>query len=334
MTRIRKPITIALFVFAACAVGVAWWQHTALVRAQADLARANALIAELARKPSAVAPEPAALAAATGTSPAPAMPPAAEDGGRRGRQGRFGRAMADLSSDPEIAPLMLNQRKRAVAARYAALLAKLGLPAAQTDQLTTLLAEKQISRYEAQTMARSQGLGRDQAQEIAKQSESDADAAIKAMLGESAFAQLQDFDHSYPQRTTVGSLAERLNYAGAPLPAGQQEQLIQILASTAVPVPGSRGGEPAGPPFGGGGPGGRPGGGMPVFGQDVSDADIQAYADQKAASDAVALQQASALLTPAQLAALQQIQQEENEQIKLSTLTMRRLRQARGGGGQ
>ena len=108
MNRIRPPITIALFAFAACAVGVAWWQHTALVRVQADLARANGLIAELARKPVSPPPVPAAHAAPVVAGALPDTQRGVEEGGRRGRQGRIGRSIADLSGDPEIAPLMLN----------------------------------------------------------------------------------------------------------------------------------------------------------------------------------------------------------------------------------
>jgi hypothetical protein len=206
------------------------------------------------------------------------------------------------------------------------------LPPAQAEALKTLLAEKQLSRNEAQSMARGQGLGREEAQTIAQQTEAESDAAIKTLLGDTAFTQLQEFDRTYAQRTMVGTLAERLGYAGAPLPAKQQDQLIQILAANAVAAPGSRGGEPLGAALGVGGPGGRQGGPMPFFGPDVSDADTQAYASRKAASDAVALEQASGLLTPAQLAILQQMQQEDCEQMKLNTLTARRLRQVRGGG--
>ena len=72
---------------------------------------------------------------------------------------------------------------------------------------------------------------------------------------------------------------------------------------------------------------------MPFLGRDVSDADLQAYSEAKAAGDAAVLQQASAILTPAQLAALQQTQQEENDQMRLAALTARKLRQARAAGG-
>ena len=168
---------------------------------------------------------------------------------------------------------------------------------------------------------------------MATLADTESDAALKAMLGANGFGQLQDFDRTYAQRTSVDSLAERLSYAGAPLPTAQQEQLIQILATNATAVPAARGGDQGAGPFGAAGSSGRPGGGMPFFGPETSEAETQAYVTAKAESDAAALQQASAILTPAQLAVLQQMQQEENEQTALNVLTRQRLRQARGEGG-
>ena len=329
MARSRTPLTVVLVLAVVGALALAWRQHSALVQTRIELGRAREQVAALQHNDAAPAPAPA-VASTTGpavAASAPERPAGPEDGTPMGRPGRFARAMADLSSDPEIAPLLLNQRKRAVATRYAALLARLGLPPAQTEQLKTLLAEKQLSRSDAQMMARTQGLGREEAQRMALQADAESDAAIKALLGEAGFNQLQDFDRTYAQRATVGSLAERLSYAGAPLPTAQQEQLIQILAANATPAHGGRGGEG---PFGGGGPGGHPGGSGPFLGRDISEADTEAYLAAKAASDATALQQASSILTPAQVAMLQQMQQEENEQLKLSALTTRRLRQVRG----
>mgnify|MGYP007068284940 CR=1 FL=1 len=323
---------MVLLLAMAGALALAWRQHAALAQAQTELVRAREQIAALRQNAAAPAPAPAVapITGAVAAASAPERPTGPEDGAPLGRPGRFARAIADLSSDPEIAPLLLNQRKRAVASRYAALLARLGLPPAQTEQLKTLLAEKQLSRSDAQMMARTQGLGREEAQRMAQQADAESDAAIKALLGEAGFNQLQDFDRTYAQRTTVGSLAERLSYAGASLQTAQQEQLIQILAANATPAPGGRGGEAGPGPFGGGGPGGRPVGPGPFLGRDISEADTEAYLVAKAAGDATALQQASAILTPAQGAMLQQMQQEENEQVKLSTLTTRRLRQVRG----
>ncbi len=328
MLRLRTPLMIVLVLLAAGALGWAWWQHSLLRHAQSELARLQGEVAEVARQRGATRAE-VCVASESLEAGGPRPPPAGlEDHERRGGPGRFARVMAELSSDPEIGPLMLNQRKRVVATRYAALLARLGLPPAQTEQLKALLSEKQLSRTEARSMARSQGLGRDEAQEMAKLADAESDAAIKAMLGENGYGQLQDFDRTYAQRTSVNSLAERLSYAGTPLPSAQQEQLIQILATNATAVPGSRGGDQGGGPFGAGS-GGRPGGAMPFFGRDVSEADTQAYLTAKAATDAAALQQASSLLTPAQVEALRQMQQEESDQAKLNVLTMRRLRQAR-----
>lgn len=309
MSRSRTPLAITLVLFSVGALGFAWWQHAALIRTRAELALAQRRIGELQRsQPTLPVPEMTTVANAAGAplDAAPDQPPERELGDRRGGPGpggRFGRALMDLSSDPEIAPLLLNQRKRAAATRYATLLARLGLSPVQTEQLKTLLAEKQLSHSDARMMARSQGLGREDIREMTRLADAESDAALKAMLGDAGFAQLQEYDRTYAERLTVGSLANQLTYAGAPLPTAQQEQLIQILAANTVTASGG--------------------------GRGASVEESRAYLEAKAVSDAATLRQASAILTPTQLAALQQSQQDANEQLKLNALTVQRLRQLR-----
>lgn len=316
MERMKTYLVLVCVLIAIGAGGLAWRERALKRQTEAALAGAEARIAALERKLQAV------TAAAREVPPAPAGG-ATTASAQPARMSRRGEPM-DFANDPEIAPLMLKQRQRQIATRYALLFARLGLPAAQREQLLALLADKQLSHFDAMGLARRQGLGRDDAMELAKQADMDADGAIRALLGDTAFAQLQDYDRTYAQRTTVNTLATQLGYAGAALSAEQQEKLIQVMADHAVVD------APAGSlaPFGGpGGPGGR----MP-FGPGADQAEIRSFFESKVASDAEALQQASTFLTAAQLEAVRQAQEAETEQLRLAALRVDRMRRSFGGG--
>jgi hypothetical protein len=317
MERMKTSLALVCVLIAAVAGGLVWTERMAARKAQAALAEAETRIAELERR----------LQASKAVDDRPAVADGSDrprlDGGtapERERSGRRGEP-PDFSNDPEIAPLMLKQRQRQIAGRYAALFARLGLSAEQREKLQALLADKQMSHFDAMGLARRQGLGREEAMELAKQADGEADGAIRALLGDTAFAQLQEYDRTYTQRSTVNSLATQLGYAGAPLSSAQQEQLISVLAEhSVVDVPS--------------GGFGAPWGGMPrnVFGPNADPAEIRAFFESKAASDAEALQQAAAFLSPMQIEAVRQAQEAENEQLKLASLRVDRMHRAFGGG--
>lgn len=308
--------------------GVAWREHAASVRHRAELAAAQARIAELERR----------LEAASTPRSAPRAPEVASDGAgsadRRNEPdrgfwpGRRGGFMLDTANDPEIAPLLLKQRQRQIASRYAALFARLGLPPEQAARLQALLAEKQITHFDAMALARRQGLGRDEAQALAREADAEADAAIRALLGDGAYSQLQEFDRTYPQRAVVNNLATQLGYAGAPLTVAQQEQLIGVLAARAVETSAP----PGAGPFGGfDGPGGPAAGRM--FGGDLSTDEAQGLLATKVASDAETVRTAATFLAPAQVEAVGRALEEETDQMRLAALRMERMRRAQLPGG-
>jgi len=334
-----SPLVVALTLVTVGSIGWAWWQTAALARTRAELAAAEATVSDLRRQNApaqttpAPTPGPRSSPGRTAEAPRPTGPGEEGPPPFLARRASF---MAGLLNDPEIAPLLASQRRRAIETRYAALFTQLGLPPDQLEKLKNLLADKQLSRTEAQALARSQGLGRGEQRGLTTQADAEANTQIAGLLGDARFAQLQNYDRTYAQRTTVNDLALRLGMSGTPLPSAQGEQLVQILAANAAPTPAD---QPAPGDFGPPGPGGR-GGFDPTavgifFGRDTTDAAVQAALADKATRDATALQQAAAILTPAQLDSLRQMQQEQTDQIRLAALTRARMRQnfvGRGGG--
>ena len=316
MDRLKTYLVVVGLLLAIAASGLALREHARALRAEAALADAGTRAGALEHKLQAAKADLARIAAERGApTAATARPPAADLPPHRGRR----MDMPDFSSDPEIAPLLLRQRQRQISNRYALLFSRLGLAAEQREKLEALLAEKQLSHFDAMGLARRQGLGRDEAMELARQSDAEADASILALLGDAGFAKLQEYDRSYAQRTTVNTIATQLGIAGAALSSDQQERLVSVLAAHSVAD------EPAGGP---GGPGWR----LP-FAPGADQAEIRAFFESKGASDAEALQQASAFLNPAQLEAVRQAQQDETTQLQVAALRFDRMRRAQSANG-
>lgn len=232
----------------------------------------------------------------------PARMPGADMRGMAGR-------VFSLLDNPEAQRLLAIQQKGTLDARYSALFRMLNLSPAQLEQFKDMLVEKSTSITDVVVAARSQGMtgreNRDEIQTLVQQTQAEVDAGIRALLGDSAFAQYQAFEQTQPQRAVVGQLEQRLSYSGTPLTPQQSERLVQVLAANAPPrQPNSGGGAmqtiavragPAGGAVSFGGAGGAP------------------IPDQ-------AVQQASTVLNPSQLQTLQQLQQEQQAQVQLNQL--------------
>jgi hypothetical protein len=322
--------TLSIWLPALAAVvcaGIAWWRYGETLRLRGELATARSQIDRL-EKDLAGSRAAADRSAESYVRPAAAVP-AAANRGTPPADPAFSpppRGMAfvnQLLDDPEAAPLLASQRRQMVEQRYAALFARLNLPPAQLEKLKSLLADKQLAGTEAMALARTQGLGRDDARAAIQQANADSDAQIKATIGDAAFASLQNYDSTFPQRTVVNDLAQRLDAAGTALQTAQREQLVQILADNALP-----GTNNAAMPFmPGGGRGGGPGFFAAMGGPNLGDGDVGQYLSDKAIKDAATLQQAATVLTPPQLQLLQQMQEEQNNQIRLGALIRSRFRQ-------
>ncbi len=204
----------------------------------------------------------------------------------RGPDGRMGDFLA-MMDDPKFAKLMAAEQRGQLDGRYAALFKNLKLSPADLEKFKNLLVEKQDSMRDVMAAARAQGLDprNDRAafQQLVSQTNSEIDANIQATLGADGFQQYQQYEQTLPERNLITQLDQRLSYSSAPLTQDQQDQLVQLLAQTAPatnPDAAARAG-PNGPRY------------------NVTD---QAIAT------------ASAVLSPDQVAALQQLQQEQQAQ--------------------
>jgi hypothetical protein len=282
---------------------VAWNQSRRVTALSAELRKASADANALKPKPAPVAAAftnppapPVAVAPSENDAPSPGEEPAAQPARQRGNRSNF----AALMANPDFAKAMNVQQRAALDARYATLFKKLNLNPAELEKFKDLLVERQSARMDVMNAARESGLNprdnRDELRKLTEEAQAEVDANIKVALGETRFDQYQNYETTQPQRTVISQLDQRLSYTSTPLNSTQSEFLVNALAASNAPA------ADQGAPGNWGGPG------------------------RTAITDDV-IQRAQSILTPDQLAALKQLQAEQQAQQQV-----RELMRAGAGG--
>ena len=287
-SKVKNYLIILLAVATACASGIAWSQARRLTALQDELLKTAAAATAVKHRPAPVAaeftrPAPAATPAATAeVEPAAAEEPAAQrPRGNNNNRPNF----AALMNNPEFARAMTLQQRAALDSRYAALFKQLKLPPEQLEKLKSLLVERQNARMDVMLAARENGMNpresRDELRKLTDEAQAEVDANIKASLGESVYNQYQNYENTQSQRSLVSQLDQRLAYSSTPLSEHQSAFLVKALAETGTT-------ESAGPGGWGGG-------------------------NRATITDTV-IAQAQSVLTSDQVAALKQLQIEQQAQ--------------------
>ncbi|MDE3084689.1 MAG: hypothetical protein KGJ37_05655 [Verrucomicrobiota bacterium] len=204
-----------------------------------------------------------------------------------------------LMNNPEFVKLLNARQKGALDSSYAGLFKQLGLTPAQLDQFKNLLVEKQSAARDVLTAAREQGLDfrtdRDAVKQLLDQANAEIDNNIRSTLGDSAYAQYKNYEQTLPQRNIVNQLQQSLSYTSAPLTDDQANQLIQILANNASSSNANSM--------------------RMIFGpQGVT------FGGQQSKITDQTIAQAQGVLSPAQIDALKQLQQQQQAQAKIRSL--------------
>ena len=242
-------------------------------------------------------------------------------------------AMRGLLNKPEVLAMLGVQQKAAIDARYAPLFKNLNLSADQVEKLKSLLAERTTTMLDVLSVARDQGVDpRDNPagfRQLVANAQNEINQSIRGVIGDQGFAQLSTFEQTLPQRSLVNELQQRLSYTNTPLTGAQAEQLVQILAANppprAVPVV-SAAATPATTA-------------APVRGTDINAmlSGIMGAALSPVGPDTgrgpivtpAAVAQSQTILAPPQVAALQQIKQQQQAQQQLRQIVNETL-----SGGQ
>jgi hypothetical protein len=236
------------------------------------------------------------------------QPSSGQSDNARRPEGPFLRAI----DNPDYQTLMTLTQKGMLDGRYAALFKQLGLNPRKLEQFKELLVEKQTAVLDVLAAARTQGLNmrddRDAVQQLIASTQAELDESIKAALGPDGFATYQQFEQSQPTRAVVSQLEQRLSYSSAPLTEAQSQQMVRILTETGKPGQANTV-RTATPAVSLGGP---MAGANPQMGATFA---MVAGGGVLITDETVARSQS--VLSPAQVAALQEIQQEQQAGVQL-----------------
>ena len=220
-----------------------------------------------------------------------------------------------LADTPEFQKLLALEQHGKVDARYAALFKQLKLSPDQQARLESLLTDKQSAFADAMIAARDQGLtgkaARDLANTVANATQKDITSSIKDLLGPQGFSQFQNYERTLPQRDVVDQLAQRLSFTPTPLTTGQQDRLVNVLATTAAapkPAANAAPGSPAPKPV------------PPIAPLPSSLAGLGVASVASAPITNTAVAQSQSFLSPQQVAALQQMRQQQQAQQTLNNV--------------
>jgi hypothetical protein len=240
----------------------------------------------------------------------------------------LGNMTANLDS-PETKRLMAIQQRAQLDGRYADLFRSLNLPAEQLDQLKTLLVDRQSAALDVLSVANAQGINPlsspEEIRNLARETQAKVDADIRNLLGDQGFSQYQGYEQTLPQRAVADQLAQRLSYSSTPLTSDQREQMVQVLAASS---PATSVSENADFSVMTNAVGfiGRGGGNTLSLGGTASPT-VTATINNEAVN------RAGTVLSPPQVTALQQIQQEQQAQQQMGSTMQRTILQNLGGRG-
>ncbi len=219
---------------------------------------------------------------------------------RRGRWQARADAFRKVTASPQFQQLEQVRINGQIESRYANLFKALQLPPQALQQFKALLAQKQSAIQDVMASARAEGMfgpqNRAAVQSMIQQTSAQADASIQQSIGDAAYAQYQQYEQTLPQQATVSELAQRLSYTATPLTPDQSQQLVSILSTSTSQ-------------------------------QKNTNLDNRAMVAmamgapvQPAPVNSSAVQQAQGLLSSDQLAALQQIQNEQQAQHQMQQM--------------
>lgn len=331
---------VALFAAATLALGlIAWRQHSELIELRAsaldrgeraalqkrlwDLEKVNRTLQD---QVASTRSSPESDPAAPGNSPDAGSGRRPPERGARGESGlQQAAALRELMSRPEVQAMINQQQKAGIEARYAPLFKLLNLNTDQAAKLTSLLAERNTTRQDVFAAAQEQGINPRSNPEAFRKLLADAqnelNRGIQSVIGERGLEQLQNFEQTVPQRALVGELQQRLSYTSNPLTPTQSEQLIQILAKNSPPRPASSDAPQPGVMTGRVLPVDLLGGGPSAPGASTLPGVIEsAFRVGGAPISNAAVSEAQVVLSPPQLATLQQMQQQQQAQQQLQQM--------------
>lgn len=157
-----------------------------------------------------------------------------------GKGAVWGDMIGKMMKDPAMREMMREQQKAMINMMYGGLFKELNLSPEEKDKFKELLTESQMGKVAA-TQALLAGAQDEATTAAAKQSVADAkkqaEADIKALLGEPRYAQYEDYQKNVGERMQLDQLKNQLAGENVPLRDEQNVQLLQIMQEEKLALP-------------------------------------------------------------------------------------------------
>lgn len=257
------------------------------------------------------------LHARVATAPIPPKPAALPDA--RALSAMTASPLEYVLEHPEKRSAYIEQEVLRAKARFDRFFRQTQLTPEQQDQFVKNLREFAEQKLDFMGAIRTYGYNPDnlpadsgsvaQMGRLEKQIPIDLQTNMRTLLGDAGFQQYQQYTRTLPLHNTIDEVASRLYDTAAPLTAAQAEQLTQIMRQTPfrTPIPGFQGNTAAGTFVSVG-----------TYNGAKTQLNLQGGSTltdwHEPVSDA-AVAQAAAVLSPAQLAALRQVQEQQIAQL-------------------
>jgi len=167
---------------------------------------------------------------------------AATNGADEKGGGMFGKGMGQMLStmmkDPSMREMMRDQQSAAVKMMYSGLFKDLNLSPEEKDKLTATLTDLQMKTIESSQLFgdKKEGSTEDGTKSFAD-AKKQADADIKALLGDDRFKEYQDYQKNIPERMQIDQVKNSLAAQKVPITDQQSSQLFQIMKEEKTAVP-------------------------------------------------------------------------------------------------
>lgn len=310
-----KNFLLVLLALACAGLGAfAWWQNQQIATLQDAAARLDREQTDLKRHLAeadqrATTAEKNRLAAETELKDLRNRPPAAATTATRASAAPA-RTAANVLDNPAMQKFMASSIKSSLDQRYGGLFRQLHLSPAELEQFKDLLAERQMSSLDAVRALQTQGASPAELPALMKKVQGDVDESIHTLLGDQRYDRYQDFNQNIASYTLLDQIDRRLSYTNAPLQSSQSDALLRVLIEHNQSAPNSPQGMAAN---------------LVQSMSGLSPA-IGALVQRPLTDETIAA--AQAVLNPAQVEALRQLQSEQRNQA--STMQSLRVNGAAG----
>jgi len=162
------------------------------------------------------------------------------------RQGKdFDSLLEKLMKDPEMMKVMQEQQGQVLKTQYAPLIKQLNLAPDQRDAFYKVLMDNTTNDM-AQALAMMSGTNHPDTASAVAGSQKNMHDQVRSLLGDTGYAQFQDFEMSLPDRMMFEQM--KTSFTDNPLTEDQQQRLLQIMIverKNSAPAAAPGGGKPA-----------------------------------------------------------------------------------------